>query len=157
MPSQHELFLDPQKQRSRIAFHPPVAMSFHLQTWHWETVGTSLRIYLGPTSDKKTNPLPISPSVFFVLPTLLYLHVSQPHCMQRVCVFPHSFTSGTLKNVLYSALWPLWLSLVTSCKVVNSLLLRGQPDRMFPLRGTTFCELNSLGDRGRTMKRWPSS
>lgn len=143
VPSQHELFLDPQKQRSRIAFHP---LCSYVVSPSNVALGDCRHVFapmFRPNLRQKTNALPISPPIFFVLPTLLYLHVLQPHCTLQQFVFPHPVSpQGNEKmcSVLplgpYDHHWP-------GCKVVSSVLLRGQPDRMLPLWGKTFCELNS--------------
>lgn len=89
VPSQHELFLDPQKQRSRIAFHP---LCSYVVSPSNVALGDSRHVFapmFRPNLRQKTNALPISPTIFFVLPTLLYLHVLQPHCRLQQFVFPH--------------------------------------------------------------------
>lgn len=86
-------------------------MLFHLQTWHWETVGTSLHLCLGPTIGKKSKKKCVSNQSFFVLLTpAAFAHaVSRSHgTQQQQFLSPHPVLPQGIetKKVLCSASQP---------------------------------------------------
>lgn len=102
VPSQHELFLDPQKQRSRIAFHP---LCRYVVSPSNVALGDSRHVFApmfrSNHRQKKNQPV----SLFLSSSPLLHLHVlSHALTACKQFLFPHPFLpQGKEKNVLCSA------------------------------------------------------
>lgn len=152
MPSQHELFLDPQKQRSRIAFHP---LCSYVVSPSNEALGDSRHVFApmfrSNLRQKKKSVFNQPVSLFLSSSPLLYFHVlSHGVTACKQFLFPHPvLPQGIEKNQKTS-----WPTLARGWKVVSNILLRGRPNWTQPFWGKTTGGLNSTWVGCRKMTQW---